>query len=124
MLANTFLPNPLFSDLLHMVSHLSKDDVTRPLGSSRFYLGIIPPLLLPNLLNESLSLEATRLITCLAHFCHSHAIRFTGHIWGIVVRHYIAATSPSKAHTNSDRDALLRSSQLALPPHLHYLLKL
>jgi hypothetical protein len=124
MLANTSLPNSLSSHLLHMVTHLFKDGVSWPLGSSRFYLGLIPPLLPPNLLNESLSLEATRLITRLAHSCHSHAIRLTGRIWGIVVRQYTAATSPSKAHTKSDRDALLRNSQLALPPHLHYLLKL
>jgi hypothetical protein len=124
MLSNTSLPNPLLSHILHMVTHLFKDNVSWPLGSSRFYLGLIPPLLPPNLLNESLSLEATRLVTRLAHSCHSHAIRLTARIWGTVVRHYIAATSPSKAPTKSDREALLRNSQLALPPHLHYLLKL
>ena len=46
MLTNTSLPNPLLSHLLHMVTHLFKDNVSWPLGSSRFYLGLIPPLLM------------------------------------------------------------------------------
>jgi hypothetical protein len=124
MLTNTSLPIPLSSHLLHMVPHLFKDDVSWPLGSSRFYLGLIPPLLPPSASKQSLSDEANRPITRLAHSCHLYSIRLTGRIWGIVVRHYLTETSLTRVRGCLDRDSLLRKAHLAFPTHLQYLLKL
>jgi hypothetical protein len=64
--------------------------------------------------------------TRLAHSCYLYAIRLAARIWGAVIRHYLSATSKpgASARGTVNRDALLRASNLRLPPHLHYLLHL
>ena len=57
-----------------------------------------------------------------AHSCHLHAIRLTARIWGIVVRQYLSSTVTSGTRGAGKRDNLLRTSKVALPSHLHYLL--
>jgi hypothetical protein len=57
------------------------------LGPSRFYLGLVPPLL-PTVSHQSLPDKSQHLLTRLAHSCHLYAIRLAACIWGIVFRHY------------------------------------
>ena len=124
ILSNPSLPNHISLHLLHMVTNFLKDDVSWPLGLSRFYLGLIPHLLPPATSQESLSVDSNRLVTHLAHSCHQHGIRLAARIWGIIVCHYVSGMSPSRVRGRLDRHSLLHNSNLTLPDHLQYLLHL
>jgi len=103
-----------------MVTHLFKDNVSWPLGSLRFYLGLIPHLLPPTESQKLLPDESNRLLTWrLRHSCHVFGIRLAAHIWGTVVRHYVETTSPPRARGQLDRNAMLRNAGLTLPPYLN-----
>jgi len=106
--------------LTHIVTHLFWDDDCWPLGSSLYYMGLVPPLLPPTHPLSLLSTDSHWLLTWVAHSCHSSAIQLAAHIWGMVLRQYgLSATSPS-----SGQAVGLRSSRLALvlPSHLQHLL--
>ena len=89
------LSDSIRSHVDHIVVHLFRDDASWPLGSSLFYLGLLPPLLPNNFPYSSLSTVSRRLLTCMAHSCHPSAIRLAGRIWGMVVPHYASTKSLS-----------------------------
>jgi len=125
ILNNLTLPTTISSHLVRVITHLFRDDSSWPLHSSRFYLGLLPPLLPPTTSHKSLAPDSQRALTRLAQSCHTSAIRLTVRIWGMALRHYLemSSTSGSRA-VRTNRDALLRNSKLSLPPHLNYLLHL
>jgi hypothetical protein len=118
-LCGTSTLDHLRSHVTHVVTHLFRDDDSWPLGSSLFYLGLLPPLLPTTCPYSSLSMDAHRLLTRVAHSCHHSAIRLAARIWGMVLRR-------SALHNSSQPQGLdvgSRSSALPLPPHLqHFLL--
>ena len=122
ILTKSTLPNPTINHLVCVASHLFQDDPSWPIQSSRFYLGLSPPLLPPTNPLHTLSTESQRCLTRLAHSFHIHAIRLAARIWGMVIRHHTSTTS--NGSSEKTRESLLRGSHLSLPPHLHYLLHL
>lgn len=56
----------LHSHITHVVTHLFRDNDSWPLGSSLFYLGLLPPLLPTTCPYSSLSTDAHRLLTRVA----------------------------------------------------------
>jgi hypothetical protein len=124
LMSDSNLPPPLLSHLQRTTVHLFQDNSSWPLhSSSRFYLGLLPPLLPPTTSSQSLTTQSQRLLTRLAHSCHTSAIRLAARIGGLVVRDYLSSTrKPSFRPAN--RDSLLRASNLTLPPHLQFLLHL
>lgn len=117
------LPTQILLHVLHVVAHIFCNNPSWPwpLHSSCVYLGLLLSLLPPRQSHQALSDESQRLLTRTAHSCHLHSIRLAARIWGIVVRHYLSSTRTFGARGTEKRDALLRTSKLTLPPHLHYL---
>jgi hypothetical protein len=122
VLAQLSLPPSVTSYLEHAITHIFQDDTCWPLHSSRFYLGLLPPLLPPPMTLDSVTGESHRLLLRLANSCHTSAIRLAARIWGSAVRHYLSLTGKSGARRPLTRESLLHSSNLSLPTHLQYLL--
>jgi len=95
-----------------------------PLASSRFYLGLLPPLIPNSNPRPHLSPESSRVITRVAQSCHTHAIRLAARIWGFIIRHHLSASSKPVPKRSLSSAALLQQSNLSLPAHLRYLLSL
>ncbi len=87
ILGDLTLPPSTLSHLDRVVTYLFRDDGCWPLASSRFYLGLLPPLLPTTTPLHSLPFESRRVLACLAHCCYTYASPLTTHIWGIVTRH-------------------------------------
>jgi hypothetical protein len=103
----------LYSHLKNVLDNLFGDRQPWPLASSRFYLGLLPPLIPPSINPSSLSPAVFRLTSKFAHRCHTSAIRLTAQIWGLVLRNPTfpapnSATSTSNFHPS-------------LPDHLLFL---
>jgi hypothetical protein len=121
VLSDLTLPVSITSHLGHVINHLFRDDSCWPLHSSRFYLGLLPPLLPHTVSQKTLSGDFQRLLTRIAQACHSSAIRLAARIWGIIVRHYSEAKGGPKRR---NKESVLQNSNLSLPGHLNYLLSL
>jgi hypothetical protein len=115
-LGGSTLPPSLAPHLERVAAHLFHDNECWPLGSSRFFLGILPPLLPATCVPSSLSLDANRLVSRVAHSCHMSAIHLAARIWGLVTRHH---TSNASAPPSQERS---RDADLVLPDHLRHLL--
>jgi hypothetical protein len=124
LLSDSSLPPDMVSHVTRVASHLFRDHSSWPLHSSRFHLGLLPPLLPTR--TSSLPIESQRCLTRLANTLHLSAIRLAGRIWGAILRHHLAmpkhaAHNPKKPRT---RQTVLQNSNLTLPSHLSYLLHL
>ena len=74
-LCGAALPAPIRSHTGHITTYLFWDDDSWPLGSSCFYLGLLPPLL-PNPRQRPLpSSDAHRVLVRVAHSCHISSTR-------------------------------------------------
>ena len=119
-LCGASLPEPIRSHIDHITTHLFQDDDSWPLGSSRFYLGLVPPLLPHPGHCPPLNADAHRLLLRVAHSCHSSAIRLAARIWGSVLRHSTPTLSPpARASDLGSRGS--HGADLALPPYLRHL---
>jgi hypothetical protein len=117
----SFTPS-VTSHLEHAVTHLFQDDPSWPLHSSRFYLGLLPPLLPSPMTLDSAPGESRRPLLRLAHSCHSSSIRLAARIWGSALRHYLSSTAKPGPRQPLSTASLLLKSNLSLPTHLQYLL--
>ncbi|KAN0126468.1 hypothetical protein V8E52_000108 [Russula decolorans] len=121
-LTDSTLPTSALNHILRVATHLFRDDSSWPLHASRFYLGLLPPLLPTTVSYHTLSGMSHRLLTRIAHSCHRHAIRLAARIWGSVIRHHLSSSSKPVARRTSTRESVLCDAHLTLPPHLEYLL--
>ncbi len=122
ILKDAALSTPVHSHLDRVASSLFRDDAIWPLASSRFYLGLLPPLLPLSTLHDPLQGESPRVFTRLAHTCHTYSIRLAARIWGLVSRQRSFPTANRFGDRRLSTASLLQSSNLSLPPHLHHLL--
>jgi len=72
-LCGATLPAPIRSHINHVITHLFQDDDSWPLGSSHFYLGLLPPLL-PNPGPSPLPNDDAHHLGWVTHSCHLSAI--------------------------------------------------
>ena len=121
-LTDSTLPPSVLEHILSVATHLFRDDSSWPLQSSRFYLGLLPPLLPTTVTYQTLPGTSHRLLSRIACSCHLHAIRLAARIWGSVLRHHLSSSSKPVARGPSTRESLLHDGHLTLPPHLTYLL--
>jgi hypothetical protein len=113
------LPNPLRSHLDGLVVRLFQDDACWPLGSSLFFLGLLPPLLPRNYSESSLTPDTHRILSRVAQSCHTSAIRLAARIWGLAARHAASSSSTTLPHPPW---ASSQGSAFVLPSHLHHFL--
>ena len=116
-LSGTTLPPSVCSHIDHIITHLFRDDDPWPLGSSLFYLELLPPLLPHPRHCPTLGVDAHHLLVRVAHSCHTSAIHLTGCIWGSVLWCSTLTTSPLSCGS----DLGPQGHDLVLPPHLHRL---
>ena len=117
----TLTPSTL-SHLDRVVTNLFRDHECWPLASSRFYLGLLPPLLPTSTPLHLLPVESRHLLTRLAHCCHTSAIRLSARIWGLLIWHSLP---PSKlAACSYGARASLGLNLAPPPPIVHSLLDL
>ena len=117
-LCGATLPDPIHSHINHIITHLFWDDDSWLLGSSRFYLGLLPPLLPNPGRCPPPNADAPCLLAHVAHSCHTSAIHLAAHIWGSVMWHSALGASPP----SHGSDLGLHGLDLALPSHLRHFL--
>ena len=101
--------SPLPAVVLHVANALFRDDpAIWPPGGTRFYLGLLPPVALLSLEQDS----QRRLVARVLAAWHLSCVRLAGRIWGS----YLRRVRPSLSQRTQ-----LRDSDLPLPVHIAHL---
>jgi hypothetical protein len=123
LLRESSLPAHVLSHVTRAIGTLFRDDASSwPFGSSRYYLGLLPPLTPTSVSLSSLSVESRGVLAHIAHCCHSSAMHLAARIWGSITREH---TLSSRSRGGGDASSIARSREAGstLPNRRRYLLR-